>query len=108
MAATVTQPVLPTPPKTEDAPNQWAVIEEFLKTVTTLAGALLGLTVTFATQLIGKADLKTFIVLIITWALSAITILGGVISHGSTLAYLRKGERQKAAIFFANGSFITL
>lgn len=107
---------------TPDAkPNSWTVEADFSKFVVTLGGALLGLTVTLAAQLIGKTDSWTLAALVATWFTSGISIFAGVFSHAYIVRYLRRGEQnstgqnspdEKSANFraglLANTAYISL
>lgn len=95
-------------PTTDDPPSPWAAIQEFSKNVVTLAGALIGVTVTFASQLIGKADDTTKVTLYVAWGFAVAAIALGVASHGFVVSYLKTGDRDKQAIFCSNAAFIFL
>ena len=44
------------PPESEKPQSAWTVLDSFTKMIVTLTSALLGLTVTFAVQVIGKTN----------------------------------------------------
>ena len=95
-------------PATENPPSPWTAIDGFTKTIVTLASALLGLTVTFASQLVGQTDNMTRGALYIAWGLCAFCVISGVLSHGFVVAYLKEDKRDKLAVLFANISFWAL
>jgi hypothetical protein len=97
-----------TAPTTDAPPSPWATIQDFAKNVVTLAGALIGLTVTFASQLLGKADDPTRISLYFAWGFAVIAIAFGVASHGFVVSYLKSGERSGQAVFCSNAAFVFL
>lgn len=95
-------------PTTDPPPSPWAAIQDFAKNVVTLAGALIGLTVTFASQLLGKADDPTRTSLYFAWGFAVVAIAFGVASHGFVVSYLKSGERSGLAIFCSNAAFVFL
>lgn len=99
---------MPVPTPIDAHPNPWKVNEEFLKTVLTLAGILLGLTVTFASQLIGKAPPHAFNAMYVAWGLCILTIGAGVIAHGLIVNYLKTGNNGGLSAFCANVSLYAL
>ena len=53
-----------------DAPHRWSIINDYSKTVITLASGLLAVTVTFSSQLLGaQGSFGLIILLIISWLL---------------------------------------
>jgi hypothetical protein len=75
---------------TDAAPNPWAVINDYSKTVVTLASALLAATVTFSGQIIGSG--LTFwqaIVLFSIWICLLGTIVFGVLAQAFLTRFLR-------------------
>jgi hypothetical protein len=96
------------PPQTDSPPSPWAAIQDFAKNVVTLAGALIGLTVTFASQLLGKTDDPTRTSLYFAWGFAVVAIAFGVASHGFVVAYLKNGTRSTPAIFCSNAAFVFL
>jgi hypothetical protein len=98
---------MPTP-NIENCPNPWDVTSDFCKTVVTLASALLGLTVTFATGLTGDASGFTKVLLYISWSLMVATVLLGILAHGFIINYLRKGHDEEKSILCANIAFYCL
>lgn len=83
-------------------------MDAFSTTVVTLAGALLGLTVTFASQLIRKVDTAPRSSLLCAWFLSILAIGFGVAAHGLVVRYLKIGKSADWAVFFANAAFYAL
>jgi hypothetical protein len=95
-------------PDTLQPVSPWTAIQEFAKNVVTLAGALIGLTVTFAAQLLGRTDFATRISLYAAWATAVLAIASGLASNGFVVAYLKDGTRKSGAIACANVSFFML
>src|ERR1700733_3609656 len=81
---------------------------DFVKSITTIAAALLGVTVTFASQIIGKTDSLTYWILITAWGLSVLTITLGVVSLGLLVNFLKYSASQWGAALSANASFVSL
>jgi hypothetical protein len=108
---TVTTPTPPgpaTPPRTADPASPWVSIQELNKNVVTLAAALIGVTVTFAAQLLGKADLGTRVALYIAWGAAVLSIGFGALAHALLVNYLKTGRRGHGVVFFSNFAFFTL
>ena len=93
---------------TEKAPNPWTVTSDFCKTVITLASALLGLTVTFASGIAGGVSPGTRLLLYFAWGFMVATILAGIVSHGLIVNKLKNDTHSRASVFFANASFYGL
>src|SRR5712691_1555646 len=93
---------------TADPASPWVVMQDFSKNVVALAGALIGLTVTFASQLLGRADFNTRLSLYAAWAAAVVAIASGVAAHGLIVRFLKSGAAEKVAVFFANLSFVAL
>lgn len=94
----------------DTAPNPWAVIEEFSKSVVTLGSALLGLTVTFSSTLVGKAGGSSAMLwaLFSTWGLSLAAVALGVATHAYVVRYLKNGMGARSAALCANLAFTCL
>jgi peptidoglycan/LPS O-acetylase OafA/YrhL len=97
-----------TAPKTAEPASPWVVIPDFSKNVVTLAAALIGLTVTFASQLLGRADAHTKLSLYFAWGAAVFAIGFGVAAHGLVVRYLKSGTGENGAVLFANLAFIAL
>jgi hypothetical protein len=95
-------------PKTSDPVSPWVAIQDFAKNVVTLAGALIGFTVTFASHLLGKTDFPTRVSLYVAWGAAVVAIGSGVAAHGFVVRYLKNGTGKSAAAFFSNVSFVAL
>jgi hypothetical protein len=97
-----------TAPTTDPPASPWTAIQDFAKNVVTLAGALIGLTVTFAAQLLGKTGFSTRVSLYLAWGFAVAAIGFGVASHGFVVSYLKSGSDEKKAIFCSNVAFFCL
>jgi hypothetical protein len=95
-------------PRTTPPASAWVAIQDFTKNVVTLAGALIGLTVTFASQLLGKADIFTRSSLYFAWGAAVVAIACGVAAHGFVVGYLKSGNGAGKAVLFSNISFLAL
>jgi hypothetical protein len=94
---------------TEKAPNQWNALNDYSKTVITLASAFLAVTVTFSGQLMGKeTNLASNRFLMGTWGLLVGAIACGVLTAAFVINYLRHNKSEKPAILFANLSYVLL
>jgi len=90
-------------------PNQWNSINDYSKTIITLASGLLAITVTFSGQLIGKSNDRWSTGLLIgTWIILVMTIFSGVLTATFVIQFLRNNKDGKYAILFANVSYLTL
>ncbi len=90
-------------------PSQWNIINDYSKTIITLASGLLAVTATFSGQLTGKSsDRWSTGLLIGTWILLVLTIFSGVLTTVFVIQFLRNNRDGKYAILFANGSYLTL
>jgi hypothetical protein len=98
---------MPAPP-TQQPASPWTAIQDFAKNVVTLAGLLIGLTVTFAAQLLGKAGFETRVALYLAWGFALLAIALGVASHGYVVSYLKEGNDQNKAVFCSNAAFVCL
>lgn len=100
---------MPAPSPIDNAPNGWKVIDDYGKTVITLASALLGFTVTFQGQLAtDEASHFQVILLIITWALLILTVLFGLLGAALLSEYLRGKREHAGCVFCLNTSFFLL
>lgn len=90
-------------------PSQWTVLNEYSKTIITLASGLLAVTVTFSSQLISKSsDSTSNFLLIATWVVLVSSIIFGVLTAAYIIQYLRNNREGGKAITFANLSYLTL
>jgi hypothetical protein len=85
-------------------------MQDFSKNVVTTAGILIGITVTFTTDLLNKAEAgslaKDF--LYVAWVAALLAIGFGVLAHALIVRYLKNGTAQGGAVFSANASFFGL
>jgi hypothetical protein len=90
-------------------PNQWTVLIDYLKTTITLAAGLLGVTVTFAGQILASApSLFQRVSLATSWAFLLACILCAVLGVALTVHVLRHGTRQAGSVLFSNLAFFLL
>lgn len=92
-------------PDTALPASPWVVIQDFSKNVVTVAVALIGLTVTFSAQLLGKTDSTTTFALYCAWGAALIAVFSGALAHGLIIAYLKNGKWGNWAIASANIAF---
>ena len=85
-------------PLTADPASPWVVMQDFSKNVVTVAIALIGFTVTFSSQLLGKTDFPTPIALYFAWGLALIAAFFGFLAHAFIIAYLKKGTKENPAV----------
>lgn len=86
------------------------VIEEFSKTVVTVSSALLGITVTFSSHLIGKVDEIASYILFGAWGLSVLAIALAIVTQMLVIRYLSIGEKRarKWCALCGNAAFFVL
>lgn len=97
------------PSPMDPAPNPWKVIDDYGKTVITLASALLALTITFLGQFaIDEASHFQVILLIATWACLILAILFGLLGAAKLSNYLRGRTEHIQSVALSNLSFFSL
>jgi hypothetical protein len=90
-------------------PSQWTVLNDYSKTIITLASGLLVLSVTFSSQLLSKnSDWISNSTLTATWIALSLTIVAGVLTNVFVIQYLRNNVHGRRAVFWANGSYTLL
>ncbi|MDX6528477.1 MAG: hypothetical protein QOH41_767 [Blastocatellia bacterium] len=90
-------------------PSQWTVLNDYSKTIITLASGLLVLSVTFSSQLLSKnSDWISNSTLTATWIALSLTIVAGVLTNVFVIQYLRNNVHGRRAVFWANGSYAFL
>lgn len=93
----------------EKSPNQWTVLNDYLKTLITLSSGLLAVTVTFMGQFLSsQGSYLPATLLIAAWAFLVITIVLSILSAAFLVSFLRTGTRERPAIMMANGAFFAL
>jgi hypothetical protein len=93
----------------EKPPNQWNVLNDYLKTLITLSSGLLAITVTFMGQFLSsQGSHLPATLLIAAWAFLVITIVLSILSAAFLISFLRTGTRERPAIMMANGAFFAL
>lgn len=99
----------PQPPKIEDAPNPWSIVNDYSKTVITIASGFLAVTVSFSSQLIGRdRNYGAIVALIVTWSLLVLAVALGVAAAALLVNYLRRGTHLAACIRCSNLAFYAL
>lgn len=91
--------------------SPWQVINDYSKTVLTLAVAFLGFTVTFAKDILGEAPTDWQIIfLMVTWVSLIASILSGLLVIPNLTNFLRKGgiKRRRSTIGWSNVCLFTL
>lgn len=108
--------------KVSAAPHRLMVINDYTKTVITLASGLLAVTVTFSGQLLGTQSLMPLIFLFVSWILLVAAIAFALITAAYTSVYLglaakenldqkekaKKKSRFERSISFCSYSFYCL
>jgi hypothetical protein len=90
-------------------PSQWSALNDYSKTIITLASGLLALSVTFSGQVITKrADEISTALLVATWIFLVLAIASGVLTAVFLIEFLRKNRNEKLVIFCANSSYFAL
>jgi hypothetical protein len=90
-------------------PSQWTVLNDYSKTIITLASGLLVLSVTFSSQLLSKnSDWISNSTLTATWIALSLTIVAGVLTNVFVIQYLRNNIHGRRAVFWANSSYSLL
>jgi uncharacterized membrane protein YjfL (UPF0719 family) len=85
-----------------DEPNPWALLHEDAKAYITLATALLGVSATFASDLLSDDDLSRLAVFA-GWALLVLAILSSVYASGRVVYKIRNPAKSgKSALVFVN------
>lgn len=96
-------------PATDEAPSPWSVINDYSKTIITVASGFLAITVTFSGQIIGKnSNFVTIALLTITWLLLVVAVALAVAAAGFLVNYLKKGVNKEICIFCNNAAFYAL
>jgi hypothetical protein len=92
-------------PDTAQPASPWVVIQDFSKNAITVAVALIGFTVTFSAQLLGKTDGTTTNMLYASWGFALLAVFSGVLAHGLIVGYLKTGKRENWAVASSNVAF---
>lgn len=87
--------------------SPWDIVNDYIKTVITIATAFLAFTGTFIT--LGKAPFWLSLAMLLCWSMLFVTIFCALWAAGGLTNYLRKPETgHRSCLAFANASYITL
>jgi hypothetical protein len=92
--------------KSDNNPNPWIALLEYLKGLVTVSAALLAVSVTFSDKILSESiTSKQIWVLRGSWLLLLFCIVAAILSTILTVNYLKNNTREYGAILFANTAF---
>jgi len=93
----------------DNTPSPWEIIQDYTKTVITLATAILAFTITFATKLTGPApDFYMKLLIALTWSVLVLAIIFGLWAAARLTNFLRGKQTANACLFASNIAFFLL
>ncbi len=97
------------PGKINNKPNPWGVINDYSKTVITLATGFLALTITFSGHLLGRQNPRGLLCLLIgCWVLLVFAIICGLLAAAFLSNFLRGKRSSKLLMLCSNAAFFSL
>ena len=96
-------------PEQDNTPSPWEIIQDYTKTVITLATAILAFTITFATKLTGPApDFYMKSLIASTWSVLVLAIIFGLWAAARLANFLRGKQTEKSCLLASNIAFFLL
>lgn len=96
--------------KVDKHQNPWSVVNDFSKTIVTLAASILAVSAAFASNILGGTPSRWLVFLVLgSWFFLILTIAFSVYATGALTSYLRGTEPKSWPVsLFSNLSFIAL
>ena len=94
--------------KTAEHPSPWAIVNDYTKTVITLASALLAVTITFSGQILSAAGAWQRLFLGIAWLCLLISIAAGVAAEAYLTTYLRNKATSDSCLAVSAVAYFSL